>query len=327
MRKLVILLLYLSSFLSFSQLNNGLRDVKKFGFWDNQNSEPVIILNDSTIYIGLEKSKLLFEPLDLDDSKLNELVHLSVKDTTYLVEQSGGVVVRYIDRTFTRIDKSFTHHNQYSSIPFVFNDEIYLLGGSGLFLHKNILIRYDFQEKEWFRTPTFGDIPNIIRGHYLHIKINNDLYLVASEGNSAFMESAPDSSWFVYRLDLTSMNFFKLGRLNIEHYNIARYTHRNLFTDKLISRSPTPYLNIYDFKNNNYTTIVNNNTNVFRPDTNIIHIEENTMLAIQQKRSVTKDNLFPWISEEDWDQVLNVSVKGMYNCTQGNSFRAVINVI
>ena len=47
MRKLVILLLYLSSFLSFSQLNNGLRDVKKFGFWDNQYNEPVIILNDS----------------------------------------------------------------------------------------------------------------------------------------------------------------------------------------------------------------------------------------------------------------------------------------
>ncbi|MDG2349539.1 MAG: hypothetical protein P8L65_02545 [Flavobacteriaceae bacterium] len=294
MRKIVILLLYLSSFLSFSQMESGLRDAKKFGFWDNQNSEPVIILNDSTIYIGLEKSKLLFEPLDLDDSKLNELTPLTVKDTTYLVEQSGGVVVKYIDRTFTRIDKSFTHHNQYSSIPFVFNDEIYLLGGSGLFLHKNILIRYDFQEKEWFRTPTFGDIPNVIRGHYLHIKINNDLYLVASEGNSdiRYKEGMKDDSWFVYRLNLTSMNFFKLGRLNIEHYNIARYTHRNLFTDKLISRTPTPYLYIYDFKNNNYTTIDNNNTNVFREDTNIIHIEENTMLAIQQKRSVTKDNLY-----------------------------------
>lgn len=54
-------------------MESGLRDTKKFGFWDNQNSEPVIILNDSTIYIGLEKSKLFFEPLDLDDSKLNEL--------------------------------------------------------------------------------------------------------------------------------------------------------------------------------------------------------------------------------------------------------------
>jgi 3-oxoacyl-[acyl-carrier protein] reductase len=31
---------------------------------------------------------------------------------------------------------------------------------------------------------------------------------------------------------------------------------------------------------------------------------------------VTKDNLFPWVTEADWDKVMNISVKGMYNCTQ-----------
>lgn len=31
---------------------------------------------------------------------------------------------------------------------------------------------------------------------------------------------------------------------------------------------------------------------------------------------ITRDNIFPWITENDWDKVLNVSVKGMYNCTQ-----------
>jgi len=31
---------------------------------------------------------------------------------------------------------------------------------------------------------------------------------------------------------------------------------------------------------------------------------------------VTKDNLFIWMKEEDWDQVINTSLKGMYNCTQ-----------
>jgi 3-oxoacyl-[acyl-carrier protein] reductase len=31
---------------------------------------------------------------------------------------------------------------------------------------------------------------------------------------------------------------------------------------------------------------------------------------------ITKDNLFPWVTEADWDAVLNTSLKGMYNCTQ-----------
>jgi 3-oxoacyl-[acyl-carrier protein] reductase len=31
---------------------------------------------------------------------------------------------------------------------------------------------------------------------------------------------------------------------------------------------------------------------------------------------ITRDNLFPWVNEKDWDDVLNTSVKGMYNCSQ-----------
>lgn len=31
---------------------------------------------------------------------------------------------------------------------------------------------------------------------------------------------------------------------------------------------------------------------------------------------ITRDNLFPWVTEKDWDDVLNTSLKGMYNCIQ-----------
>lgn len=31
---------------------------------------------------------------------------------------------------------------------------------------------------------------------------------------------------------------------------------------------------------------------------------------------ITKDNLFPWVTESDWDQVIGISLKGMYNVTQ-----------
>lgn len=30
---------------------------------------------------------------------------------------------------------------------------------------------------------------------------------------------------------------------------------------------------------------------------------------------ITRDGLFMWMKEEDWDDVINTSVKGMYNCT------------
>lgn len=48
---------------------------------------------------------------------------------------------------------------------------------------------------------------------------------------------------------------------------------------------------------------------------------------------ITRDNLFPLVSEQDWDDVMNTSVKGMYNCTQAviskmlrNRYGRIINV-
>tara|TARA_B110000285_G_scaffold126370_1_gene142511 strand:- start:200 stop:931 length:732 start_codon:yes stop_codon:yes gene_type:complete len=43
---------------------------------------------------------------------------------------------------------------------------------------------------------------------------------------------------------------------------------------------------------------------------------ESHVEVLVNNAGITKDNLFPWVSEDDWDRVMNVSVKGMYNCTQ-----------
>lgn len=43
---------------------------------------------------------------------------------------------------------------------------------------------------------------------------------------------------------------------------------------------------------------------------------DKTIDVLVNNAGITKDNLFPMISEEDWDKVIAISVKGMYNCTQ-----------
>src|SRR5690606_35561332 len=42
---------------------------------------------------------------------------------------------------------------------------------------------------------------------------------------------------------------------------------------------------------------------------------DNNIEVLVNNAGITRDNLFPWVSEQDWDDVLNTSVKGMYNCT------------
>ena len=43
---------------------------------------------------------------------------------------------------------------------------------------------------------------------------------------------------------------------------------------------------------------------------------DNNIEVLVNNAGITRDNLFPWVSEKDWDDVLNISVKGMYNVTQ-----------
>lgn len=48
-------------------------------------------------------------------------------------------------------------------------------------------------------------------------------------------------------------------------------------------------------------------------------IEENPdheICVLVNNAGITKDNLFMWLDENDWDSVVNTSLKGMYNCTQ-----------
>lgn len=64
----------------------------------------------------------------------------------------------------------------------------------------------------------------------------------------------------------------------------------------------------FDVKSSDEVKTAINNWMENNPDK---HIE-----VLVNNAGITRDNLFPWVTEKDWDDVLNTSVKGMYNCTQ-----------
>jgi len=44
--------------------------------------------------------------------------------------------------------------------------------------------------------------------------------------------------------------------------------------------------------------------------------KENFISVLVNNAGITKDGMFMWMPEKDWDDVMNISVKGMYNVTQ-----------
>jgi len=245
--KLFIILHVLWCFTSFAQM--------KFGFWDHQFNEPIIIKNDSTILRGINKQPHTFKSLDLDKSRLINLIPLQIKDTTYLVENSGGIVVKYYNREFKRIDNSFTHHNQHNSISFVYNDVIYLLGGYGLFTHKNILTKFNFKTGEWHLKTTTGEVPKFITNGLINKKIGDEIYFVVSESLKY------DDGFVWYRLDLKTWTFYRLGVSSIDRVDELSLDHINNFSKYVLNNVPGKYTNkddnliLIDLKNNTYIKV------------------------------------------------------------------------
>ena len=245
--KLFIILHVLWCFTSSAQM--------KYGFWDHQFNEPIIIKNDSTILRGINKQPHTFKSLDLDKSRLINLIPLQIKDTTYLVENSGGIVVKYYNREFKRIDNSFTHHNQHNSISFVYNDVIYLLGGYGLFTHKNILTQFNFKTGEWHLKTTTGEVPKFITNGLINKKIGNEIYFVVSES----LKYDEDFVW--YRLNLKTWTFYRLGVSSIDRVDELSLDHINNFSKYVLNNVPGKDTNkddnliLIDLKNNTYIKV------------------------------------------------------------------------
>lgn len=78
--------------------------------------------------------------------------------------------------------------------------------------------------------------------------------------------------------------------------------------DTIVANGGSAELLQFDVKNNEEVSSRINAWMESNPDKNIEVLVNNA--------GITRDNLFPWVSEKDWDDVINTSVKGMYNCTQ-----------
>ena len=68
---------------------------------------------------------------------------------TILLAKGGGVLYKFKDRYFERLDKSFEHQNKFRSYDFTFENEIFSYGGYGLFNVNSNLTFFNELNREW----------------------------------------------------------------------------------------------------------------------------------------------------------------------------------
>ncbi len=178
-------------------------------FKDAQSKQPITIINDSIVYKGTQI--IPFKHTAYPD-KLSEYLPFEIGTKTYLVHRGCGPVLEYRNDSIVRVDRSFLHKNQYDSTPFIFNNEIYLFGGYGLFTFKNIVTRYDFNSGEWNLEQTNGDaIPEPRTNGYIFKELNNIYIFGGNNADEKINLKTTPVNPLVWKLHLPTMTWSILG--------------------------------------------------------------------------------------------------------------------
>ena len=99
-------------------------------------------------------------PTELKNIGLTALSPLVSKSgEVYFLYPGGGILFKYCDGVFERIDESFAHRNQFSGYFFEYKKELFLLGGYGYWQSNSLLTKYSFSTKSWEAVATTGQAP------------------------------------------------------------------------------------------------------------------------------------------------------------------------
>lgn len=183
-------------------------------FKEAKSKQPIIIINDSLVYKG--KHLIPFKHTEYPD-KISEYLPFEIGTKTYLVHKGCGPVLEYRNDSIVRVDGSFLHKNQYGSIPFEHNKEIYLFGGYGLFVFKNIITKYDFKSGEWNQIQTLGLIKPEPRTDAYAYRDSNNLYLFGgfTADDKDILKGKPVQPK-LWKLNLPTMTWSSIGSYNAD---------------------------------------------------------------------------------------------------------------
>ena len=171
-------------------------------------------------YVILESKKLTKKhikyskpfPLELKSIALEALAPVVSEDgSVYFLYPGGGILFKYFDGSFERIDESFAHRNNFSGHFFEYKKELYLLGGYGYWKANSLLVKFNFEVRNWELVGALGQPPKngINNGSFVLDK--NKLHVFDFYSRVQDLDVKNNNH---YVLDLDQMIWKKEGALN-----------------------------------------------------------------------------------------------------------------
>lgn len=247
-------------FLLFHLMSSTLAQELKFKnepilIYDAKKQQPLIFQDDSLLVDPKTKKTKSFYKDDFPGN-LSEYLFINVDNRNLFVHEGCGPVLEFKNDSLIRIDKSFLHRNQFLGNLFTYKNELYFLGGYGLFTHKKILTKYSFEKQEWdliktndLNIPTFTDCFSKI--------IDDKLYVFGGHTNETDNQN-------LYILNLKTKNWQEFKSNYLKYFGHIKNIRDGFLENNngfyFITNEITHY---FDLKNNLIKRYKNKSSNLY----------------------------------------------------------------
>lgn len=208
--------------LAFAFNSFGLAQELKFSqkpklIYDYLNKEALLFKNDS-IVIKTKQKKEVYIFKESFPGNFSEYLYKNVGNRNIFIHEGCGPVLEFRNDSLVRIDKSYLHRNQFGGSLFSYKKGIYFLGGYGLFTHKKILTKFDFENQEWNLVKT-NDVNIPTFTNCLSKVIDDNLFVFGGHTNETanhnlYILNLKTKEWKVYK-----SNIFKNFKTIIQNQN------------------------------------------------------------------------------------------------------------
>ena len=256
-------------------------------YFDSSESIIHILYKNKIEQYTLENDVELISSKEIKNSSEYDLSKFKFVNEYTLSSKIGGSILKIKGDSIFRIDNSYEHRMQISSLEFIRNDTIFRYGGYGFFENRNFFTFYDKEVNGWESLDINGDIiPERISDFIYHFN-KDKLYISGGYTFDKFKKAVKYPNLKTYLFDFNSKEWSVIGDLNTSVFNSIYFPldENSLinFTDGMI--------HIMDFKQNLIKKFSSNpisrkiESSFFKPfinKNNVVYFElENDVLNIK----------------------------------------------
>ena len=256
-------------------------------YYESSKSIIHILYKNKIEQYTFENDNKLISSKEIKNSSEYDLSKFKFVNEYTLSSKIGGSILKIKGDSIFRIDNSYEHRMQISSLEFIRNDTIFRYGGYGFFENRNFFTFYDTKVNGWESFDINGDIIPERISDFIYHSNKDKLYISGGYRFDKFKKDVKYPNLKSYLFDFNSKKWSVIGDLNTPLFKTVSFS----LDENSFIKFTDGKIYIIDFEHNSIKKFFSNpiskkiESSFFKPfinKNNVVYFElENDVLNIK----------------------------------------------